>query len=52
MSQTIDARHEPGPVTFIIFGGAGDLTWRKLIPSLFTLHLNRSLPDKFAIGSG
>src|SRR4051812_10763854 len=49
MSQTIDVWHEPGPVTFIIFGGAGDLTWRKLIPSLFTLHLKRSLPEKFAI---
>ena len=49
MSQTIDARHEPGPVAVIIFGGAGDLTWRKLIPSLFTLYLNRSLPEKFAI---
>ena len=49
MSQTMDARHQPGPVVFIIFGGAGDLTWRKLIPSLFNLHLNRSLPDKFAI---
>ena len=49
MSQTIDARHQPSPVAVIIFGGAGDLTWRKLIPSLFTLHLNRSLPEKFAI---
>ena len=49
MSQTMDTRHQPGPVVFIIFGGAGDLTWRKLIPSLFNLHLNRSLPDKFAI---
>ena len=49
MSQTIDARHQRSPVAVIIFGGAGDLTWRKLIPSLFTLHLNRSLPDKFAI---
>ena len=49
MSQTMYTRHQPGPVVFIIFGGAGDLTWRKLIPSLFNLHLNRSLPDKFAI---
>lgn len=49
MSQTIDARRESGPVAVAIFGGAGDLTWRKLIPSLFTLHLNRSLPEKFAI---
>ena len=45
----MDAQNQPGPVVFIIFGGAGDLTWRKLIPSLFNLHLNRSLPDKFAI---
>lgn len=49
MSQTIDAQHQRVPVAIIIFGGAGDLTWRKLIPSLFTLHLNRSLPEKFAI---
>ena len=49
MSQTMDTRNQPGPVVFIIFGGAGDLTWRKLIPSLFNLHLNRSLPDKFAV---
>jgi glucose-6-phosphate 1-dehydrogenase len=49
MSQTPDTQQQPGPVVFIIFGGAGDLTWRKLIPSLFNLHLNRSLPDKFAI---
>jgi len=49
MSQAMDTRHQPGPVAFVIFGGAGDLTWRKLIPSLFTLHLNHSLPEKFAI---
>ncbi|MBE0543072.1 MAG: glucose-6-phosphate dehydrogenase [Verrucomicrobia bacterium] len=45
----MDAQNQPGPVVFIIFGGAGDLTWRKLIPSLFNLHLSHSLPDKFAI---
>jgi glucose-6-phosphate 1-dehydrogenase len=26
------------PTIIIIFGGAGDLTWRKLVPSLFDLH--------------
>ncbi|HTC20887.1 MAG TPA: hypothetical protein VK859_08565, partial [bacterium] len=26
------------PVVAVIFGGAGDLTWRKLIPSLFDLY--------------
>ena len=34
---------------FVIFGGAGDLTWRKLIPALFDLSQDRSLPEKFAI---
>jgi glucose-6-phosphate 1-dehydrogenase len=37
------------PTIFVIFGGAGDLTWRKLIPALFDLSQDRSLPEKFAI---
>ena len=37
------------PTIFVIFGGAGDLTWRKLIPALFDLSLDRSLPADFAI---
>jgi glucose-6-phosphate 1-dehydrogenase len=37
------------PTVFVIFGGAGDLTWRKLIPALFDLSQDRSLPAKFAI---
>jgi glucose-6-phosphate 1-dehydrogenase len=37
------------PTIFVIFGGAGDLTWRKLIPALFDLSLDRSLPEQFAI---
>jgi glucose-6-phosphate 1-dehydrogenase len=37
------------PTIFVIFGGGGDLTWRKLIPALFDLSQDRSLPDKFAI---
>ena len=37
------------PTVFVIFGGAGDLTWRKLIPALFDLSQDRSLPEKFAI---
>jgi Glucose-6-phosphate dehydrogenase, NAD binding domain len=34
---------------FVIFGGNGDLAWRKLVPSLFNLHINKSLPAKRAI---
>ena len=39
----------PEPTIFVIFGGAGDLTWRKLIPALFDLSQDRSLPGQFAI---
>jgi glucose-6-phosphate 1-dehydrogenase len=37
------------PTVFIIFGGAGDLTWRKLVPALFDLSLDRSMPADFSI---
>lgn len=37
----------------IIFGASGDLTARKLIPSLYSLKLQDLLPDKFVIvGAG
>jgi glucose-6-phosphate 1-dehydrogenase len=34
---------------FIIFGGTGDLSKRKLIPALFNLYLDGQLPNRFAI---
>lgn len=37
------------PTALVIFGAAGDLTWRKLVPALFDLFLDDLLPDKFAI---
>jgi glucose-6-phosphate 1-dehydrogenase len=37
------------PNIFVIFGGAGDLTWRKLMPALFDLCQSRSIPAHFAI---
>lgn len=33
----------------VIFGASGDLTSRKLLPSLFELQLRNMLPEKFAI---
>ena len=36
-------------VELVIFGAAGDLTWRKLIPALFNLFLDGLMPEKFAI---
>ena len=37
------------PNIFVIFGGAGDLTWRKLIPALFDLSQSHSIPVYFSI---
>ena len=37
------------PTVLVIFGAAGDLTWRKLAPALYNLHLGNWLPDHFAI---
>jgi glucose-6-phosphate 1-dehydrogenase len=39
----------PEPVTIVIFGGAGDLSHRKLIPALYNLHVDHYLPDRYAI---
>ena len=33
----------------VIFGAAGDLTWRKLMPALYDLYLDNMLPEKFVI---
>ncbi len=37
------------PSIFVIFGGAGDLTWRKLVPALFDLYMDGRMPSGFAI---
>ncbi len=37
------------PTTIVIFGASGDLTQRKLIPSLFSLYRKDRLPEKFKI---
>jgi glucose-6-phosphate 1-dehydrogenase len=39
----------PEPTVFVIFGASGDLAWRKLIPALYNLFLDRWLPEKFLI---
>ena len=33
----------------VIFGASGDLTSRKLLPSLFELYVRGLLPDRFCI---
>jgi glucose-6-phosphate 1-dehydrogenase len=37
------------PVTIVIFGGAGDLAHRKLLPALYNLHVDGFLPPRFAV---
>jgi len=39
----------PNPCALIIFGASGDLTKRKIIPSLYQLQKNGLLPEKFFI---
>ncbi|MBI4642133.1 MAG: glucose-6-phosphate dehydrogenase [Candidatus Tectomicrobia bacterium] len=44
------ARERPGdPCVLVIFGAAGDLTKRKLIPSLYNLAHDNLLPKDFAL---
>jgi glucose-6-phosphate 1-dehydrogenase len=37
------------PSIFIILGASGDLTWRKLVPALYSLYLDDRLPEKFMV---
>jgi glucose-6-phosphate 1-dehydrogenase len=39
----------PESTVFLIFGAAGDLTWRKLIPALYNLYLDDWLPKRFMV---
>ena len=43
------ANEQPKPTIFAVFGGSGDLTWRKLVPSLFDLFQDLSMPPYFSI---
>jgi glucose-6-phosphate 1-dehydrogenase len=37
------------PCAFVLFGATGDLTRRKIIPALFSMHLQNLLPESFVI---
>ena len=37
------------PIILVIFGAGGDLAWRKLVPALYNLYLDKHLPERFAI---
>ena len=42
---------EISPFLMVIFGGSGDLTLKKVIPSLFELYIRKLLPSSFYIVS-
>jgi glucose-6-phosphate 1-dehydrogenase len=49
MNTTIKTK----PTVFVIFGGTGDLTSRKIAPALYNLFLDGWLPEQFSIiGTG
>ena len=39
----------PGPCCLVLFGASGDLTQRKILPSLYSLYRNGLLPPEFFI---
>ena len=47
--STMEPSIHPEPAVVVIFGAAGDLTWRKLVPALYNLFLDKWLPDRFAV---
>ncbi len=47
--MTMKPNGQSQPTVFAIFGGSGDLTWRKLVPSLFDLFKDLSMPLNFSI---
>jgi glucose-6-phosphate 1-dehydrogenase len=42
-------RTNPEPNTLVIFGAAGDLTRRKLLPAVYNLAVDGLLPESFAV---
>src|SRR5437764_12691697 len=39
----------PQPNLLVIFGGDGDLAWRKLLPAVYNLNVDGVLPSHFAV---
>ncbi|MCE9590624.1 MAG: glucose-6-phosphate dehydrogenase [Planctomycetes bacterium] len=44
-----NAAQKVQPCIVVIFGASGDLTKRKLIPSLYDLYVGKQLPETFAV---
>jgi len=40
---------QPQPCQLVIFGVAGDLSWRKLLPAVYNLNVDSNLPSHFSV---
>ncbi len=47
--EIVPERIDIDPFTMVIFGATGDLSQRKLLPTLYHLCEDQNLPDEFAI---
>src|SRR3954470_22641213 len=45
----MQAKIHPDATVLVIFGAGGDLTWRKLMPALYSLYADSWLPKHFAV---
>lgn len=41
--------NELRPTVVVVFGGGGDLTWRKLTPAMLNLYLDKNFPERFGL---
>ncbi|HZP76427.1 MAG TPA: glucose-6-phosphate dehydrogenase [Pseudolabrys sp.] len=48
-TQTVQQTAVPPPCTLVVFGAAGDLTKRLLVPALYNLAGAKLLPERFAV---
>ncbi len=45
----MQSARKPDPTILVVFGAGGDLTWRKIMPALYNLFLDKWLPEKISI---
>jgi glucose-6-phosphate 1-dehydrogenase len=45
----MDKTNKTDPTIIIIFGATGDLTWRKLLPAIYNLYLDKMMPENFSV---
>ncbi|MBS1644852.1 MAG: glucose-6-phosphate dehydrogenase [Bacteroidetes bacterium] len=45
----MEGNEKIAPSVLVIYGGGGDLTWRKLMPALYNLFLDDWLPEQFQV---